>query len=692
MTDTLASLYPDQVHQTEAAKKRRKARRAVEARFRMYGLLAIGLAVLALGVLLGSMVGSGVTAFWQHSVEVEVTLDESDIDPTGAREDRTLLRYNYNGLFRDWLREQFPTVTGRREKLQMYGLLSSGAPVELREKVMENPDLIGETITIDAPLSDDMDVYMKGKITKVAETAKDVPLTLTIDEERSVAISAQSDVFEDAYQGVKEYYRDQAAEHQEKADTLRSRSDDIERDIDGWIKAINLYAKSMTDEPLGRRLINDSFNWEARLDRIVENIVSYYSAPVTEDAEALELSDGSEVWTALIQSVAKRLPEYAEADTVHGTDENGEETDGPRLPTARELENLIGDLDRLLKNVSDLETQAVADRARSEDMSLEEELTNKMPSYLIEANDGVIKLKTILPDSAEGLVDLPLSSTATPSSWNLVTLITPESERRLNDQEIVWMQHLENRGLVKKEWNRRLLFNSDSREPELAGIWGAVVGSFYTMLVTLALSFPVAILAAIYLEEFAPKNHLTDFIEVNINNLAAVPSIVFGLLGLAVFINAFGLPRSAPLVGGMVLALMTLPTIIIAARASLKAVPPSIREAAIGVGASPLQTVFHHVLPLAMPGILTGTIIGMAQALGETAPLLMIGMVAFVSDIPQGITSPAAALPVQIFLWADSPERAFVERTSAAIIILLSFLIVMNMLAVLLRRRFERRW
>jgi phosphate transport system permease protein len=214
----------------------------------------------------------------------------------------------------------------------------------------------------------------------------------------------------------------------------------------------------------------------------------------------------------------------------------------------------------------------------------------------------------------------------------------------------------------------------------------------FTLLITLAIAFPVGVAAAVYLEEFAPKNRWTDIIEVNINNLAAVPSIVFGLLGLAVFINFFGLPRSVPLVGGLVLALMTLPTIIIASRAALKSVPPSIREAALGVGASPMQTITHHVLPLALPGMLTGTIIGMAQALGETAPLLMIGMVAFIVDIPGGPMDPSAVLPVQIFLWADSPERAFVERTSAAIMVLLAFLVAMNLLAVWLRKKFERRW
>ena len=268
----------------------------------------------------------------------------------------------------------------------------------------------------------------------------------------------------------------------------------------------------------------------------------------------------------------------------------------------------------------------------------------------------------------------------------------PEGDRRLKDNQIHWIDQMVSEGRVEKRFNRTFFTAGDSRDPELAGILGAVMGSFYVLVVTLLLSFPIGVSAAVYLEEFAPKNRWTDVIEVNINNLAAVPSIVFGLLGLAVFINFFGLPRSAPLVGGLVLTLMTLPTIIIASRAALKSVPPSIREAALGMGASRMQMVIHHVLPLALPGMLTGTIIGMAQALGESAPLLMIGMVAFIVDVPGGFTDPSTVLPVQIFIWADSPERAFVERTSAAIMILLGFLIVMNALAVILRRQFERRW
>ncbi|MBX2867552.1 MAG: phosphate ABC transporter permease PstA, partial [Acidiferrobacterales bacterium] len=268
----------------------------------------------------------------------------------------------------------------------------------------------------------------------------------------------------------------------------------------------------------------------------------------------------------------------------------------------------------------------------------------------------------------------------------------PEANRRLKDNAIGWIDTLIEDGQIEKRFNVPFFTNGDSREPEQAGIWGATMGSFFTILVTMLLAFPIGIAAAVYLQEFAPKNKFTDLIEVNINNLAAVPSIIFGLLGLAIFINFFGLPRSVPLVGGMVLALMTLPTIIISSRAALAAVPPSIREAALGVGASPVQTVLHHVLPLAMPGMLTGTIIGLAQALGETAPLLVIGMVAFIVDVPGSPLDPGTALPVQIYLWSDSPERAFVERTSAAIMMLLLFLIAINGLIVLLRKKLERRW
>ena len=267
-----------------------------------------------------------------------------------------------------------------------------------------------------------------------------------------------------------------------------------------------------------------------------------------------------------------------------------------------------------------------------------------------------------------------------------------ENERRLNDREILWLNDFQEEGLVEKRFSTNFFTNGDSREPEIAGVLGAVVGSLFTILITLIISFPIGVFSAIYLESFAPKNKLTDFIEVNINNLAAVPSIVFGLLGLALFINFFGMPRSAPLVGGCVLSLMTLPVIIIATRASLQAVPPSIREAALAIGASEMQVVFQHLFPAALPGILTGTIIGLARAFGESAPLLLIGMVAFVVDIPGSVTDPATALPVQVYLWADSPERAFVAKTSAATLVLIFLLIVINLAAVILRKKYQLKW
>ena len=263
---------------------------------------------------------------------------------------------------------------------------------------------------------------------------------------------------------------------------------------------------------------------------------------------------------------------------------------------------------------------------------------------------------------------------------------------RLGPQQIEWIKSWDKENRLHSYFNWAFFTNSDSRNPELAGIRGAISGTFFTIIVTIALAFPVGVFAAVYLEEFAPKNKITDIIEININNLAAVPSIVFGLLGLAIFINLFGMPRSVPLVGGVVLALMTLPTIIISSRSAIKSVPPSLKEAALGLGASKMQMVFHQVLPQAMPGILTGAIIGVAQAIGETAPLLMIGMVAFIVDVPQGITDSATVLPVQIFIWSDSPEKAFVAKTSAAILVLLFVLMLINATAVFLRKKFEHKW
>ncbi len=408
-------------------------RRRAEKRFRFYGIASIGFGLLCLVVLFTDIISKGIGAFSSHYLEMEITFDAERLEITDVNDSTQVMLANYTGIIRDSLHKTFPEVSRRSDKKQLYQLVSNGAGFDLQHKLENNPELLGQTVTVSLLADDDVDLYAK-------------------------------------------YYR----------------------------------------------------------------------------------------------------------------------------------------------------------------------------------------------NSDEG--------------------------SRLTEKQQGWVDELLQTQQLKKQLSRKFFTSGDSREPEMAGIRGALLGSLFTLLVTFALSFPIGIAAAIYLEEYAPKNRWTDFIEVNINNLAAVPSIIYGLLGLAIFINFMGMPRSIPLVGGLVLTLMTLPTIIISSRAAIKSVPPSIREAALGLGASRMQVVLHHVLPLAMPGMLTGAIIGMAQALGETAPLLMIGMVAFIVDLPGGITDPATVLPVQIYLWADSPERAFTERTSAAIMVLLAFLIFMNTLAVLLRRRLERRW
>jgi phosphate transport system permease protein len=298
--------------------------------------------------------------------------------------------------------------------------------------------------------------------------------------------------------------------------------------------------------------------------------------------------------------------------------------------------------------------------------------SNKLADAIV-ANPNILTARTTLWLPVASKVDMAAKGKGDPATARLVSA-------------------LGQRHALKRSFNGQFLSASDATDPSAVGVWGALKGTFLTIVVTMLLAFPIGVLAAVYLEEFAPRNRWTDAIEVSINNLAAVPSIIFGLLGLAVFLNIMNLPRSAPLVGGMTLALMTMPVIVIAGRNAIKTVPPSIRDAALGVGASKMQVTFHHVLPLALPGIMTGTIIGMARALGETAPLLMIGMRAFIAAPPGGITDSATVLPVQIFLWSDEVDRGFVEKTSAAIIVLLLFMLLMNGLAIYLRNRFERRW
>lgn len=359
---------------------------------------------------------------------------------------------------------------------------------------------------------------------------------------------------------------------------------------------------------------------------------------------------------------------------------------------AQLLERRSGD--KAAERVSEMKAQAAELEKRYEAPSAEEALDGSLPSILLAINGGLVKATKLSASSITGETLLPLQSTeaANPGAWQIETYDTPESSRAVSDRKVAFLDSLAKQGRIEKNFNWLFFTAGDSREPELAGIRGAAVGSILTLIVTLGLCLPIGVLAAIYLEEFAPKNRFTDFIEININNLAAVPSIVFGLLGLAVFLNFFGMPRSAPLVGGLVLALLVLPTIIISARAALKAVPPSIREGALGVGASKQQAIFHHVLPLALPGIMTGSIIGMAHALGETAPLLMIGMVAFIVDVPKTFAEAATVMPVQIYLWSDLPEPAFQYKTAAAILVLLLILFLMNGTAIWLRKKFERRW
>lgn len=407
-----------------------------ERRFRLIGRSMIFLAFAILAFLLISITSKGYTAFWQTTITLPIAFDEQIIDPEGTRETDTLRRAYYAKLIQQALSQRFPEASGRRERRQLFALTSNGAPHQLRDMVIRNPSLIGQTHEIALITSSDVDMFAKGRIS---------------------------------------------------------------RDI-------------------------------------------------------------------------------------------------------------------------------------------------------------------------------------------------PQHERRLTDLQIMWLDMLKQDGSLSSRFNTTFFTEGDSREPEMAGMLGSIIGSLFTIAACLFVAFPLAVMTAIFLEEFAPKNRLTDWIEVNINNLAAVPSIIFGLLGLGIYLNLFGMPRSSSLAGGMTLALMILPTIIISTRTSLRSVPSSIRDAARGLGASPLQVVLHHSLPLAMPGIMTGTILGTARALGETAPLLMIGMVAFVADIPGGFLDPATAMPVQVYLWSDSPELGFTEKTSACIMVLLAILVAINATAVYVRRKFERRW
>jgi phosphate transport system permease protein len=584
-----------------------RARYRAESRFQWYGLLAIGLTALFIVVVLADIIGKGIPAFTQYRLVLDVNISQDDIDPRQTRDPAVIRTGDFAAVVRNALRAQFPDVRDRAGRRLLDGILSSGAPDLLRERVVADPALVGQTVKTPVLMSDDADLYFKGLGTRIERHAG-----------RGIATPSGTS----------------------GEVTVLSASNDFAAELAAIKQVLSVRARRLRQEA----------------DR-VRNLVSPLEARKTTLERTLAAAPAS-------------------------------------ASVRDELASLTSEIESLTQRIKDLDGEAAVLQARFDAPGSNEKLDERLPSVLVAINGGLVKVTGLGNARVTGRVLLPLESTAEakPGSWQVVTYVTPEANRRVSDHEVAWLERLRDRGLVENTFNWAFFTSGDSREPELAGIRGALVGSALTLLVTLMLCLPIGVAAAIYLEEFAPKNRLTEVIEVNINNLAAVPSIVFGLLGLAMFLNFLGLPRSAPLVGGLVLALLVLPTIIIASRAALKAVPPSIKEAALGVGASQQQAIFHHILPLAMPGIMTGTIIGMAHALGETAPLLMIGMVAFIVEVPTGITDAATVLPVQIYLWSDLPEIAFQAKTAAAIMVLLVFLFMMNGAAIVLRKRFERRW
>jgi phosphate transport system permease protein len=598
---------------SDTARARVRSRYRAEARFRFYGLAAIGITAIFLVVVLTDIVIKGYPAFSQTVLNLKVNVDAAEIDPKGSRDPAELRGADYQALVRDALRAEFPDVKDRIGRRLLDGILSTGASDYLRDRVVSDPSVIGKTIDIPVILSSDADLYFKGIGTKV------------------VKVPGQGSATPDGISGEV---------------TIRSTASDFANTLG---------------------LVKQSLIARARIEQREADHMQSLAVRAAQRKAELEASLAS----ARSSGNAARIPAL-EGNLVNATDQVTS-----LQARAKELKESVAALEQRYKDPNSAET-----------------LSATLPSLLLAIHGGVLKVTEISPDSVKGDVYLPLKSAnaASPGTWQIETYLTPEGSRRLNDKVVTWLEYLKSKGMIERGFNWTFFKAGDSREPELAGIRGALTGSALTLLVTLLLCLPIGVAGAIYLEEFAPKNRFTEIIEVNINNLAAVPSIVFGLLGLAVFLNFFGLPRSAPVVGGLVLALLVLPTIIIASRAALKAVPPSIKEAALGVGASQQQAIFHHVLPLAMPGIMTGTIIGMAHALGETAPLLMIGMVAFIVETPTSITDAATVLPVQIFLWSDLPEVGFQAKTAAAIMVLLAFLFLMNGTAILLRKRFERRW
>ncbi len=600
------------INNTEAVRKSLPKRYRRERNFRMIGLSAIMVGLAFVFLLFFNIISKGYSAFTQSYIALPITFTEETIDPQGNRDPKAIAGANYSGLIKSALTEHFPDVSGRKNKRNLYRIVSSGAVYDMQAMVEEDYSLIGQTKTLWLLADDEVDMYMKGYVSDTEAHRQETGATVTVTNGK-VAIQSQGQ-FSELVKIARGNSEEVIRQGERRIGHIRSKQDTARQDL------------------------------ELQRQRL-------------EEAKSFGHANAEERFAEIIAEVEGRISS-------------------------------------LQREIDALESRIAKIQATLDDPDGVLQQTPESASLLISVHGGIIKVTSISADiiNGEPLVAMKKTGPLQPGEWEILSVQTPEQDRRFSDKSIAWAESLRNDGMIESKFNVPFFTHGDSREPEQSGIAGALMGSFYTLVVTLLLSFPIGVSAAIYLEEFAPKNRWSDLIEVNINNLAAVPSIVFGLLGLAVFINFFGMPRSAPVVGGVVLTLMTLPTIIIASRAALKSVPPSIREAALGMGASRMQTIFHHVLPLAMPGMLTGSIIGMAQALGETAPLLMIGMVAFIVDIPGSAFDPSTVLPVQIYLWADSPERAFVERTSAAIIVLLVFLITMNALAVLLRKKFERRW
>ena len=572
------------LHRSEAARRRLARRHRSEWWLKLCGRAALLLSAAALLALLWSITSRAVFSLTEAYILVDFDLAEYE---EGRAE----------SWLRSMLRGNVPEGGGRKERRQLYGLVSDGAAFELPDQIVELPENAGSAVRLPVLASDHVDLYLKGQLAPLERSPGGYPVTLSGTDGEYRLVPVDGGEFDDALAPFRARLLEIAVRRDEEAVRQRAAAASVRADL------------AATTDPGDRADIE-------------ENIGRYREKAETLAAEAAGL------------------------------------------------------------------------RKRAESPTLSIGADSEFPSVLVRIAGGILKVERLDP----GLMALSIIRTPewtgdfAAGAWELLVNPTPESWRALSDLQIGWIEWLDGEGRIETGFNWRFFSSGNSREAELAGILGAVIGSFWTMLVTLVLACPIGVFAALYLEEFAPKNRFTDFIEVNINNLAAVPSIVFGLLGLAAFIQFFGLPRSVPLVGGMVLALMTLPTVIIASRASIQAVPGSIRDAALGVGASQVQTVFHHVLPLALPGILTGTIIGLARALGETAPLLLIGMVAFIVGTSGGVLEPASALPVQIFLWFDFPEVAFSNKAALATLTLIIFLIAMNAFAVFLRHRFERRW